>query len=133
MIVLGVEVIGDVTATAEVSRIETAGPKQRRRIKGALLADGFNCLLAACAMTLPVTTFAQNNGVINITRCASRMAGLFCGGWLILLGIIAPVSTLCQRSKTFKRKLLVLLFLSCVKWPSSLVTPCNKRVRTAFT
>lgn len=63
MIVLGVEVIGDVTATAEVSHIETAGPKHRRRIKGGLLADGFNCLLAACAMTLPVTTFAQNNGV----------------------------------------------------------------------
>lgn len=63
MIVLGVEVIGDVTATAEVSHIETAGPKHRRRIKGALLADGFNCFLAACAMTLPVTTFAQNNGV----------------------------------------------------------------------
>ncbi|KAK9815474.1 hypothetical protein WJX72_004255 [[Myrmecia] bisecta] len=90
-IVLGVEVIGDVTATAEVSHIETAGPQHRRRIQGGLLADGVNCFFAALAMTLPVTTFAQNNGVINITRCASRVAGLCCGLWLILLGVIAPV------------------------------------------
>ena len=62
-IVLGVEVIGDVTATAEVSGIQTAGPTHRRRIQGALFADGVNCFFSALAMTLPVTTFAQNNGV----------------------------------------------------------------------
>jgi uracil-xanthine permease len=90
-IVLGVEVIGDVTATAEVSSIQTAGPIHRRRIQGALLADGVNCFFSALAMTLPVTTFAQNNGVINITRCSSRLAGICCGLWLILMGIIAPI------------------------------------------
>ena len=31
--------------------------------------------------------------VINITRCSSRLAGICCGLWLILMGIIAPVST----------------------------------------
>ena len=66
-IVLGVEVIGDVTATAEVSGIQTAGPTHRRRIQGALLADGVNCFFSALAMTLPVTTFAQNNGVSAMT------------------------------------------------------------------
>ena len=52
-----------VTATAEVSSIQTGGPIHRRRIQGALLADGVNCFFSALAMTLPVTTFAQNNGV----------------------------------------------------------------------
>jgi hypothetical protein len=32
--------------------------------------------------------------VINITRCSSRIAGICCGLWLILMGIIAPVSFL---------------------------------------
>ena len=62
------ECLLQVTATAEVSQIQTAGPVHRRRIQGALLADGFNCFLSACAMTLPVTTFAQNNGVCSYPR-----------------------------------------------------------------
>lgn len=90
-IICGVEVIGDVTATCEVSKIETVGPNMRRRIQGGLLADGVNCFFSSLAMMMPVTTFAQNNGVINITRCSSRIAGICCGIWLILLGIIAPI------------------------------------------
>lgn len=85
--VLGVEVIGDVTATAEVSHIETAGPNQRRRIQGALLADGVNCFFAALAMSLPVTTFAQNNGVSApaFSRGLFVVEAIFCSGLLYLL------------------------------------------------
>lgn len=40
---------------------------------------------------LPNTTFAQNNGVIVLSRCASRSAGIACGVWLILFGVLAKI------------------------------------------
>ena len=40
---------------------------------------------------LPNTTFAQNNGVIVLSRCASRSAGVACGVWLILFGVLAKI------------------------------------------
>jgi Permease family len=52
---------------------------------------GCNSFFGAIAMTLPSTTFAQNNGVIALTRCASRWAGVACGIWLIIFGVLAKV------------------------------------------
>ena len=56
------------------------------------LSAGINSFFAALSGTLPNTTFAQNNGVLALTRCASRNAGFACGFWLILCGVIAKVS-----------------------------------------
>ena len=53
---------------------------------------GINCIFGALTFTLPSTTFAQNNGVIVLTRCASRSAGVACGCWLLLFGILSKVS-----------------------------------------
>ncbi|KAF3930807.1 hypothetical protein ABW20_dc0108085 [Dactylellina cionopaga] len=36
-----------------------------------------------------MSTFAQNNGVIALTRCANRKAGYFCCFWLIIAGVFA--------------------------------------------
>lgn len=36
---------------------------------------------------MPNTTFSQNNGVISMTKCASRRAGYFCAMWMFLLGV----------------------------------------------
>jgi len=36
-----------------------------------------------------MSTFAQNNGVIALTRCANRKAGYACCFWLIIMGILA--------------------------------------------
>jgi hypothetical protein len=33
----------------------------------------------------------QNNGVIALTRCASRYAGIACGVWLLIFGILSKV------------------------------------------
>lgn len=33
----------------------------------------------------------QNNGVIALTRCASRWSGIGCGVWLIIFGVLAKV------------------------------------------
>lgn len=41
---------------------------------------------------MPNTTFSQNNGVIALTKCASRRAGYACGAWLIFLGIFGKVA-----------------------------------------
>ena len=44
--------------------------------------------------SMPTTTFAQNNGVISLTKCASRRAGFAAGIWLILLGVFGKVAGL---------------------------------------
>ena len=52
-----------------------SGPEADARIQGGVLADGVNSLLACLATSLPNTTISQNNGIIALTRCASRRAG----------------------------------------------------------
>ncbi|CAE7594308.1 unnamed protein product [Symbiodinium natans] len=85
-VITAVETVGDIQASCDVSGLPIEGPDADSRIQGGLLADGANSFLA-CLMTCPPnTTFSQNNGVIAITRCASRAAGIACCFWLILLG-----------------------------------------------
>lgn len=77
-IICACEAIGDVTATCDVSRLEVEGPQFESRIQGGVLADGLNGCLAALMTITPMSTFAQNNGVIALTRCANRKAGYCC-------------------------------------------------------
>ncbi|PXF44752.1 putative purine permease [Gracilariopsis chorda] len=86
-----VEAIGDVTASCEVSRVETEGEQFESRIQGGLLADGLNSLLAALLTSSPTITFSQNNGVISMTRTASRLAGVWGAMWLIVMGVIGKL------------------------------------------
>ena len=88
-IICACEAIGDITATCDVSRLEVEGKLYESRIQGGVLADGINgCLAALCTIT-PMTTFAQNNGVIALTRCANRKAGYCCCFFLLVMGIFA--------------------------------------------
>ncbi|KAF2260756.1 Xanthine/uracil permease [Lojkania enalia] len=87
--VLAMEAIGDITATCDVSRLEVDGQMYDSRIQGGVLADGLNGIFAALATITPMSTFAQNNGVIALTRCANRKAGYACCFWLIVMGIFA--------------------------------------------
>lgn len=89
--ITAVESVGDTTATMEASRMDTDSPEAAMRIKGALFNDGISGLFSALATSLPLTTFAQNNGIISLTNVASRQAGYACAGWLILLGILGKV------------------------------------------
>mmetsp|Transcript_310 Transcript_310/g.699 ORF Transcript_310/g.699 Transcript_310/m.699 type:complete len:200 (-) Transcript_310:155-754(-) len=43
---------------------------------------------------MPNTTFSQNNGVIALTKCASKRAGYACGVWLIFLGVFGKFAGL---------------------------------------
>jgi xanthine/uracil permease len=77
-IICACEATGDITATCDVSRLEVEGKVFESRIQGGILADGINGCLAALMTITPMSTFAQNNGVIALTRCANRKAGYFC-------------------------------------------------------
>ncbi|GLB34295.1 putative xanthine uracil permease [Lyophyllum shimeji] len=89
---LAMEAIGDITASAEVSRVAIQGPEFETRIQGGVLADGLGGFLSALFTVTPLSTFAQNNGVIAITRCANRGAGRWCCFFLILFGVLGKLS-----------------------------------------
>ena len=88
-IICATEAIGDITATCDVSRLEVEGRIYESRIQGGVLADGCIGLLAALCTITPMTTFAQNNGVIALTRCANRSAGYCCCLFLVIMGVFA--------------------------------------------
>lgn len=88
-IVLMMEAIGDITATCDVSKLSVEGKLFDSRIQGGVLADGFNGLLAGLCTITPMSTFAQNNGVIALTRCANRKAGYAACFFLVVMGIFS--------------------------------------------
>ena len=83
-----IESIGDLTATSLLSGRSVEGPDYWLRLRGGVMADGFNTLLASLFGTFPNTTFSQNNGVIRLTGVASRFVGLLVAVLLVLLGSI---------------------------------------------
>ncbi|KAJ1562318.1 hypothetical protein HK405_013499 [Cladochytrium tenue] len=88
-LVLAMEAIGDVTATCDVAYLPVEGEEYESRIQGGVLADGMNGLLSALMTGTPMSVFAQNNGVIALTRCANTAAGYACCAWLLIFGIFA--------------------------------------------
>ena len=86
-----IESTGDLTATSLVSGEPIKGDLYIKRIKGGVLGDGFNSMMAAIFNTFPNTTFSQNNGVIQLTGVASRYVGFFIAGFLVLLGLFPIV------------------------------------------
>ncbi|WP_431418289.1 nucleobase:cation symporter-2 family protein [Aeromonas dhakensis] len=96
-VVTALEAIGDMTATSDISGEPLEGPVYMERIKGGVLADGANSMLAAVFSTFPMSTFAQNNGVIQLTGVASRHVGLFIAAMLALLGLFPAVASLVQQ------------------------------------
>ncbi|KJA29562.1 hypothetical protein HYPSUDRAFT_126432 [Hypholoma sublateritium FD-334 SS-4] len=89
---LAMEAIGDITASAEVSRQPVIGDVFDSRIQGGILSDGIGGFVSALFTVTPLSVFAQNNGVIAITRCANRGAGRWCCAFLILFGVLGKLS-----------------------------------------
>ncbi|MBR9858393.1 MAG: purine permease [Gammaproteobacteria bacterium] len=96
-LITALEGIGDTTATSEVSGEPVSGPIYMSRLKGCVLGDGVNSSLASVFNTFPVSTFSQNNGVIQMTGVASRHVGFFVAGILVIMGLFPAISTLVQR------------------------------------
>lgn len=85
------EAMGDMSATAQLSGLPTEGPAHWARLRGGVLADGLTSLGSALVGGFPSTTYAQNNGVIQITGVASRRIGPLMALMLTLLGIFPAV------------------------------------------
>jgi xanthine permease XanP len=90
------EAAGDLTANSMISRQPVKGPVYIRRIKSGLLADGLNSAMAAVFNSMPMVTFAQNNGVIQLTGVASRYVAFFIAGLLVLLGLFPMIGAVLQ-------------------------------------
>jgi xanthine permease XanP len=84
------------TATSAVSKQPIKGGVYFRRIKGGVLGDGINSLLAAVFNTFPNTTFSQNNGVIQMTGVGSRYVGFYVAGIFTVLGLLPIVGGIFQ-------------------------------------
>ena len=95
-LVTSLEAIGDVTATSKVSRQPVEGPLWMQRIKGGVLVNGANSLLAGIFNTFPSSIFAQNNGVIQLTGIASRYVGMWIALFLVILGLFPAVAGVIQ-------------------------------------
>ncbi|HYW47072.1 MAG TPA: nucleobase:cation symporter-2 family protein [Bryobacteraceae bacterium] len=91
-----IESIGDLTATSSLTNQPITGDVYFRRLRSGILADGINSLLAALFNSFPSTTFAQNNGVIQLTGVGSRHVGTFIAAILMLLGLFPVVGGLVQ-------------------------------------
>ena len=91
-LITAIETIGDLTATSAISGEPIEGPKYFRRIKGGVLGDGINSIIAACFNTFPNTSFSQNNGVIQLTGVGSRYVGYFISAIFVILGLFPIIA-----------------------------------------
>jgi len=86
------EALGDMTATSQLSGLETDGPAYSARLRGGVLSDAITCVVSGVIGSFPSTTYAQNNGVIQITGVASRHIGKWMAAILVLLGLFPAVA-----------------------------------------
>jgi len=96
-LITAIESSGDLTATSMISRQSINDDAYRQRIRGGVLADGINSMIAAVFNTFPNTTFSQNNGVIQLTGIASRYVAFWVAGILIVLGLFPVIGGIFQQ------------------------------------
>jgi xanthine permease XanP len=92
-----IETVGDLTANCMIARQPISGPSYISRLRGGVLGDGVSCMIAATFSAFPNTTFAQNNGVIQLTGVASRYVGLYIGAMLFCLGLFPMIGAVLQQ------------------------------------
>ncbi|MCF5215829.1 nucleobase:cation symporter-2 family protein, partial [Pseudomonas syringae] len=96
-LISSIETVGDLTANCMLARQPISGPSYLARLKGGVLGDGVSCMIAATFSAFPNTTFAQNNGVIQLTGVASRYVGLYIGAVLFVLGLFPHIGAIVQQ------------------------------------
>jgi xanthine permease XanP len=90
-LVSSLEAMGDMTATSQLSGLSTKDAAHGRRLSGGVMTDGVVSTLTALIGGFPSTTYAQNNGVIQITGVASRRIGYVVAAILAVLGFVPMV------------------------------------------
>ncbi|MYT75320.1 MULTISPECIES: nucleobase:cation symporter-2 family protein [unclassified Streptomyces] len=78
------ETTGDFIAVGEM----TERPVDRRALADGLRADGFSTVLGGVFNTFPYTAFAQNVGLVGMTKVRSRWVVAVAGGILVVLGLL---------------------------------------------
>ncbi len=96
-LVTAIETSGDITANCIISKQPIKGDEYIKRIRGGVLADGINSMIASVFHTFPNTTFSQNNGVIQLTGVASRYIGYYVAVILMILGLFPIIGAVLQQ------------------------------------
>ncbi|MFD5869376.1 nucleobase:cation symporter-2 family protein [Corynebacterium sp. NPDC060344] len=91
--VLTMFVVGLVVMTETTGDIITVGkivgkPADRRMIADGLRADGLSTVLGGIFNTFPYTAFAQNVGLVSMSKVASRWVATMAGAILIVFGLL---------------------------------------------
>jgi xanthine permease len=90
MLITAVETTGDVFATGEI-----VGKTIRQEdLARALRADGLATLLGGILNSFPYTCFAENIGLVRLTRVRSRFVVAAAGIIMIILGLLPKVAAL---------------------------------------
>src|SRR3954469_6189005 len=84
MLITAVETTGDVYATGQI----VEKPIAKKDIAAALRADGLATFLGGVMNSFPYTCFAENVGLVRLTRVKSRWVVATAGGIMILIGLI---------------------------------------------
>lgn len=90
MLITAVETTGDVFATAEIVEKRVGGEDVAR----ALRADGLATFLGGLLNSFPYTCFAENVGLVRLTRIKSRYVVATAGVFMIILGLIPKAAAI---------------------------------------
>ena len=90
MLITAVETTGDVFATGEIVEKRVGGDDVAR----ALRADGLATFLGGVLNSFPYTCFAENVGLVRLTRVKSRYVVAAAGVFMILIGMIPKAGAL---------------------------------------
>jgi OHCU decarboxylase len=88
MFITAVETTGDVFATGEI----VGKPIRRTDIARAIRADGLATTLGGVLNSFPYTAFAENVGLVRLTRVKSRYVVAAAGVFMIILGLLPKVA-----------------------------------------
>ena len=94
--ITAIEAVGDITATALLSGEPIKGNIHMQRMSGGIVTDGLSSFLGSIFGGFPLSCFAQNNGIIQITGVASRHIGYYVAGFLVLAGLFPVITNLFQ-------------------------------------
>jgi OHCU decarboxylase len=84
MLITAVETTGDVFATGEIVRKKVGGED----VGKALRADGLATTIGGVLNSFPYTTFAENVGLVRLTRVRSRFVVATAGLFMIIIGLL---------------------------------------------
>lgn len=90
-LITSLQSIGNIAATAMAGLNRT---ENLRELRGGLLTEGIGSLIAAFLNALPTTTYAQNVGIVAMTKAVNRFSLMTGAALLIACGFIPKLAAL---------------------------------------